>query len=175
MQRKQLQLKRGHQSVIYPTTNKNKSTNIYQRLIPDTENYVHEIFQGLGLAEPSSTKTQTQTQTKTPTATVKAEQGQTENKLATPTTHIIYESSISYTPTYGSDGAGFTHTVKHQASINKPIENIQIGHDWEKGGKFEAKDLPLLFDALTRELEHRVGNMIDSSDEVGLDEFTDGL
>lgn len=106
---------------------------------------------------------------------MEAKQGQAENMKATPTTHITYESSISYTPTYGSNGAGFTHTVKHQASSDKPIANVQIGQGWDKNRKLTSEDLPILFDAVYRELKHRVGNAIDSSDEIGLDEFMNGL
>jgi hypothetical protein len=154
---------------------KDEAANKLQRLIPDTKEYVHEVFKGLGLADPSPTSTPSSTPTSTPTATMKAEQGQPEETKATQTTHITYESSTSYTPTYGSNGAGYTHTVKHQMSGKKPIENVQIGQGWDQGRQLTSEDLPLIFDAFYRGLKHRIGNMIDSSDEVGLDGFVNGL
>lgn len=102
---------------------------------------------------------------------MKTEKGQPENETATPTTHITYSSSVSYTPTYGSNGAGFTHTVKHEESSNKPIENVQILPGWGRNKKISSEDLPGLFDAMYQEVKHRLGNMIDSSDEIGLDGF----
>lgn len=42
---------------------------------------------------------------------------------------------------------------------------------WGKDRKVTAEDLPRLFDAVYREIEHRVSNAIDSSDEIGLDAF----
>jgi len=176
-----MKLKLGHRLVTFHSSLK-AITNKTKRLIPDTENYVHEIFQGLGLADPSSSSTRTPSST--PTPSVKAEQGHpenlnsedhSENMKPTPTTHITYQSSTSYTPTYDSNGAGFTHTVKHQESSKKPIENIQLMHGWNQDRKLTSEDLPLIFDAVYQELKHRVGNMIDSSDEVGLDKFMGGL
>jgi hypothetical protein len=123
-------------------------------------------LQGLGLDKPEATPTGTPT-----TASMKTEKGQPENETATPTTHITYSSSVSYTPTYGSNGAGFTHTVKHEESSNKPIENVQILPGWGRNKKISSEDLPGLFDAMYQEVKHRLGNMIDSSDEIGLDGF----
>lgn len=148
-----------------PFSWKNQLTKL-QRLIPDTEGYVHDILQGLGLKEPKATSTGTPT-----TASMEAEQGQPENEKATPTTHITYSSSVSYTPTYDSNGAGFTQTAKHEESNNKPFENVQIMPGWGSNRKITSEDLPLLFDAMYREVKHRVSNMIDSTDEIGLDRF----
>ncbi|KGO54739.1 hypothetical protein PEX1_048220 [Penicillium expansum] len=87
----------------------------------------------------------------------------------TQTTQIIYSSSTIYTPTYSGDSAGYTHTVKHVHSNDKPIENIQIGPGWNADKKLTTEDLPVVFDTLYKELEHRLKNAIDSSDEIGLD------
>ncbi|KAJ5420414.1 hypothetical protein N7465_002933 [Penicillium sp. CMV-2018d] len=144
------------------------------RLIPDTKKYVHDLLQGLGLEEPAptatATATSTPTPTPTPTASVETEQD-LDSMEPTQTTHIIYSSSTSYTPTYSSNGAGYTHTVKHIHSNNRPIENVQIGQGWNGDKKIRTEDIPVVFDTLYRELEHRLNNMIDSSDEIGLDGF----
>ncbi|KAJ6091931.1 hypothetical protein N7467_003900 [Penicillium canescens] len=137
------------------------------RLIPDTEGYVHDLLKGLGLDEPKATPTGTPT-----TASMEAEQGKPENEKATPATHITYSSSVSYTPTYGSNGAGFTDTVKHEESNNKPFENVQISPGWGSNKKLTFEDLPRLFDAMYREVKHQVSNMINSSDEIELDGYT---
>lgn len=89
----------------------------------------------------------------------------------TQTTNIIYSSSTSYTPTYSSNGAGYTHTVKHVQSNKRPIENVQIGQGWNGDKKVTTEDIPVAFDSLYEELEHRLKNVIDSSDEIGLDGF----
>ncbi|CAI7617704.1 unnamed protein product [Penicillium viridicatum] len=144
------------------------------RLIPDTQKYVHDLLQGLGLEEPTptATATSTPTPTPTPTATASVETKQDLDSMKpTQTTNIIYSSSTIYTPTYSSNGAGYTHTVKHVHSNDRPIENVQIGQGWNGDKKITTEDIPVVFDALYRELEHRLNNMIDSSDEIGLDGF----
>jgi hypothetical protein len=147
-----------------------------QRLIPDTAEYVHDILQGLGLTKPSpsstatSSATPTSTPTSTPTASIKDEQD-VEYMKPTHTTHIIYSSSTSYTPTHGSNGAGYTHTVKQEHSNNRPVENIQIGQGWNGGKKITAENFPAVFDAVYKELEHRLSDAINSSDEIGLENF----
>lgn len=60
----------------------------------------------------------------------------------------------------------YTTTI-HRGDTD-PIENIQIGTGWTGGKQFQASDLPVLFDAVAKELGHRVHNMVDSSDERGL-------
>ncbi|KAJ9492381.1 hypothetical protein VN97_g861 [Penicillium thymicola] len=142
------------------------------RLIPDTQKYVHDILQGLGLEEPTptATATATSTPTATPTAGVETKED-LDNMKPTQTTNIIYSSSTSYTPTHSSNGAGYTHTVKHVHSNNRPVGNVQIGQGWNGDKKITTEDIPVAFDTLYRELEHRLKNMIDSSDEIGLDGF----
>ncbi|CAI7612464.1 unnamed protein product [Penicillium discolor] len=140
------------------------------RLIPDTQKYVHDLLQGLGLQAPTPTATATSTPTATPTTSVDTKQDLDDMK-PTQTTNIIYSSSTSYTPTYSSNGAEYTHTVKHVHSNNRPIENVQIGQGWNGDKKITTEDIPVVFDTLYRELEHRLKNMIDSSDEIGLDDF----
>ncbi|KAG0155394.1 hypothetical protein PDIDSM_971 [Penicillium digitatum] len=143
-----------------------------QRLIPDTKKYINALLQGLGLEEPTTTTTATPTPTTTATSTasVKTKQ-ETADKNLTQTTHIIYSSSTSHTPTSSSNSAGYTHVVKDAYSKNKPIENIQIGPGWNGDRKVTPEDLPAVSDTLYRELENRLNNVIDSSDEIGLDSF----
>jgi hypothetical protein len=62
--------------------------------------------------------------------------------------------------------------VKHEESNHKPFENVQILPGWGSNKKLTSEDLPRLFDAMYREVKHRVSNMINSSDEIGLDGFT---
>ncbi|KAJ5827371.1 hypothetical protein N7447_004134 [Penicillium robsamsonii] len=135
------------------------------RLIPDTEEYVRTILQGFGLEEPAPTSTLTSTPIATPTASIKPIQD-LENMAPTQTTHIIYSSSISHTPTYGSNGASYTQTVEHEDSDNQPVESAQIGN---KGKKIE--DFTKFFQSIYKFLEHRLKDMIDSSDEIGLENF----
>lgn len=70
------------------------------------------------------------------------------------------------TPSSTGQGTSFT-TVIHNGN-NKPIENIQIGSGWDGRKELRASDLPMIFDAVYEEMEHRFRNMIDSSDELGL-------
>lgn len=47
-------------------------------------------------------------------------------------------------------------------------------HGWNKDRKLTAEDLPVVFDAVYRELKHQVAD-INSSDELGLDGFMSDL
>ncbi|KAJ5383060.1 hypothetical protein N7517_000971 [Penicillium concentricum] len=136
------------------------------RLIPDTEEYVRTILQGFGLEAP--TPTSTPTPTVTPTASIKTNQD-LENMEPTQTTHSIYSSPISYTSTYGSNEAGYTQTVEHKHSDNEPVESAQVGDGWN-GGK-QVEDFTKLFKSIYELLEHRLKDMINSSDEIGLENF----
>jgi hypothetical protein len=51
---------------------------------------------------------------------------------------------------------------------DKPIENVEIGSGWTGGKKLQASDLPFIFDAVSKILDHRFRNAVDSSDERGL-------
>lgn len=122
-----------------------------QRLIPDTEHYLADVLDSIGVGDP---ETDTSTQAAyTPTPTIKVEQDQPVNSIATP-------SSTT------TQGATFT-TVIHSGN-NRPIENIQIGAGWDGKKELRASDLPAIFDAVYKEMESRFRNVIDSSDEIGL-------
>ena len=60
------------------------------------------------------------------------------------------------------------YTTNIHKGDTRPIENIQIGSGWTGGSKLQASDLPVIFDAVAKALDHRFRNMIDSSDERGL-------
>ncbi|KAJ5698531.1 hypothetical protein N7462_000536 [Penicillium macrosclerotiorum] len=118
------------------------------RLIPDTEHYLANVLDLIGVDPiPSDTPTPT-----IPTPNVQAEHGQPENLEATPVS--------------SSDSVTFTTTIK--SNDGKPFENIQIGSGWSGKKKLTASDLPVIFDAVAKELDHRFRDMVDSSDEVGL-------
>ncbi|OQE37864.1 hypothetical protein PENCOP_c009G03630 [Penicillium coprophilum] len=140
------------------------------RLIPDTDEYVRSILQGFGLEGPTPTSTPTPTPTTTPTITVKTELG-LENEEPTQITHIVSSSPVSYTHTYGSNQAGYTQTVEPENSNSQPVESEQIGDGLNGGQKINLQDFPVLFQSIYKALEHRLKDMIDSSDEIGLENF----
>lgn len=106
------------------------------------------------MADPKTSETPTPTTTSSVHMTVK--QDKPENIKATPT--------VSATKT--TQPAMYTTNIRH--GDTKPIENIQVGSGWTGGKKLQASDLPVIFDAVSKELDHRFRNMVDSSDERGL-------
>ncbi|KAJ5562016.1 hypothetical protein N7535_003521 [Penicillium sp. DV-2018c] len=147
------------------------------RLIPNTAEYLDNLFEDLGLKEPttstaatSTTPTATPIAPATPTTSAKSDLDEQEYDKATPTIHITYSSSTSYTPAYGSEEPGYTHTVKHETS-HRPIENIQLGHGWNEHDKPTADDTSGIFDSVYKQLKHELSDVINSSDEIGLDRF----
>lgn len=136
-----------------------------QRLIPDTEHYLSEVFDLLGVSVPTTTtsiptETPTETTVETPSSTgvhgpfVKAEHGVPTN--------------LDATPVISSDGVMYSSTVKHESG--EPIANIDIGPGWHGGKKLSASDLPFIFAAVETELASQWRNVIDSADELGLHE-----
>ncbi|OOQ90541.1 hypothetical protein PEBR_04414 [Penicillium brasilianum] len=135
------------------------------RLIPDTEHYLSEVFDLLGVSLPTTTtsiptETPTETTVETPSSTgvhgpfVKAEHGVPTN--------------LDATPVISSDGVMYSSTVKHESG--EPIANIDIGPGWHGGKKLSASDLPFIFAAVETELASQWRNVIDSADELGLHE-----
>lgn len=126
----------------------------FQRIIPDTESYLVNILDSLGFGNPKAdtSASATPTPTPTPTPTMAAEQDQPVNSVATPSTT--------------GQGATFT-TVIHNGN-DRPVENVQIGSGWDGRKELRASDLPVIFDALYKDMESRFRNMVDSSDELGL-------
>ncbi|CAI7573081.1 unnamed protein product [Penicillium pancosmium] len=124
------------------------------RIIPDTESYLVNILDSLGVgkSKADTSASATPTPTPTPTATMAVEQDQPVNSVATPSTT--------------GQGATFT-TVIHNGN-DRPIENVQIGSGWDGKKELRASDLPVIFDALYKDMESRFRNMVDSSDELGL-------
>lgn len=144
-----------------PASPQTHTNSRHQRLIPDTEHYLSEVLDLLGVPEPKSTEpTPTETPSETPSATtvpsptVNAEHGQPINVDATP---VVSGSGVTYSA-----------TIKHESQ--KPIENIQIGSGYHGGKKLSASDLPIIFAAVETEIASRWRNVIDSSDELGLNE-----
>ncbi|OQE31841.1 hypothetical protein PENSTE_c001G04516 [Penicillium steckii] len=120
------------------------------RLIPDTEHYLADVLDSIGVGEPEpDTSSQA---SYTPTPTIKAEQEQPVNIEATPS----------------STGASVKFTTVIHNGNDRPIENIQIGSGWDGKKELRASDLPMIFDAVYKEMESRFRNVLDSSDELGL-------
>lgn len=122
---------------------------------------------------PDTDGTETKTPEHSTSGTVYSHSSYSEDTGPTPTTHITYQSSTSYTPTHGSNGAGYTETVKHQQS-HRPV-SLELMHGWGKDRKLTANDLPVVFDALSRQLKHQVGDVVNSSDELGLADFMSNI
>ncbi|KAJ5684617.1 uncharacterized protein N7477_000962 [Penicillium maclennaniae] len=136
------------------------------RLIPDTEHYLAEIFDLLGVQDPnSSSETPTPTPTLASSIHITVEQDKPINTTATGT------STSSTILTMSTQPAMYTTNIRNGDS--RPMENIQIGSGWTKDGKLQASDLPVIFGAVAKELDHRFRNMIDSSDERGLGDDAD--
>lgn len=123
---------------------------LLQRLIPDTEHYLADVLDSLGVGVPEPDAASQATYT--PTPTIKAEQEHPVNIEATPTST---GGSVKFT------------TVIHNGN-DRPIENIQIGNGWDGKKELRASDLPVIFDAVYKEMESRFRNVLDSSDEIGL-------
>lgn len=136
---------------------------IWQRLIPDAEHYLGDVFRLLGVADPTPSTKLTPTFTPSVPTNVDIEHDKPVNIKATPV--------VSSTTTVSTQPAAYTTVIRHGG--NKPIENIQIGTQWN-GKKLTAEDLPVVFDAVMKVLSSRFRDMIDSADEVNLDE-DDGL
>ncbi|KAJ5098916.1 hypothetical protein N7532_005917 [Penicillium argentinense] len=134
------------------STETEKSTKILEprRIIPDTEHYLANILGSIGVGDPETDASSQAAYT--PTSTIKAEQDQPENTKVTPSTT--------------GSGASFT-TVIHNGN-DQSIKNIQIGPGWDGHKELRASDLPLIFDAVYKEMQHRLKDAFDSSDELGL-------
>ncbi|KAJ5131946.1 hypothetical protein N7448_006104 [Penicillium atrosanguineum] len=132
------------------------------RLIPDTEHYLADIFGLLGVEDPHTSETPSPTLASTD-MTGKQDKPANVKTTGTPTS--------SATKTTITQPAMYTTNIRH--GDTKAIENIQIGSGYTGGNKLQASDLPVIFDAVAKELDHRFRNMIDSSDERGLGDDTD--
>ena len=71
------------------------------------------------------------------------------------------------TPSKPSEEVSSTTIVKHGGDT-KPIENIQIGTGWDGEKRVQASDVPMILNAVYKEIANRFNNLVDSSDEVGL-------
>lgn len=145
------------------TESDHRDSNREQRLIPDTEHYLADLFSMLGVENPSTSETPTPTVT--PSIHITAEQDKPVNIKATGTPTTSATKSSTTLPTM------YTTNIRH--GDTRPIENIQIGSGWTGGKKLQASDLPVIFAAVSKELDHSFRNMIDSSDERGLGDDTE--
>ncbi|KAJ5802548.1 uncharacterized protein N7503_004998 [Penicillium pulvis] len=139
------------------------------RIIPDTENYLSSIFHQLGIdtidkaLAPTSSTADT---TETPAPSSEASHGVDEEATATPTAAIAEETSTPSSTTT-ADEVTFTTTIRN--GNNNPIENIQIGQGWKGSNRIHASDVPVIMSAVEEALANRFNDIVDSSDELGLE------
>lgn len=86
--------------------------------------------------------------------------------MATPTAAIAEETSTPSSTTT-ADEMTFTTTIRNGNS--KPIENIQIGQGWKGSNRIHASDVPVIMSAVEEALANRFNDIVDSSDELGLE------
>ncbi|KAJ5630815.1 uncharacterized protein N7484_010915 [Penicillium longicatenatum] len=151
------------------TQNKQRSTIQPRdpRLMPLTTDYIDGILDILGMDSlnkvlvPTSTTATTAT-TETPTSS--AIHGVEVTTTATPT---IAEEMPEPSSITTADEMTFTTTIKN--GNNRPIENIQVGQGWKGSNRLQASDVPVIMGAVEEELANRFNDLVDSSDELGLD------
>jgi len=61
----------------------------------------------------------------------------------------------------------FTTNIKN--GNDRPIENIQVGQGWKGANRIHASDVPLIMSAVEEALADRFNDIVDSSDELGLE------
>ncbi|KAF3385517.1 hypothetical protein F1880_002253 [Penicillium rolfsii] len=139
------------------------------RLIPDTEHYLSEVFNLLGVSDPTRTESTT-TSLPTPTSTETASETPSATNMPNEMVKVEHGKAINVdaTPVVSGSGVTYSATIKHGSQ--KPIENIQIGSGYHGGKKLAASDLPFIFAAVETEIASRWRNLVDSSDELGLDD-----
>lgn len=88
-----------------------------------------------------------------------------------PTPTVNYEhgepEDVEATPSKTTSEVGFTTTVKH-GQDTKPVENIEIGPFHDSHKPVESSEIPTILNAVYKEVTHRVHDLADSSDELGL-------
>ncbi|KAJ5107535.1 hypothetical protein N7456_004210 [Penicillium angulare] len=134
------------------------------RIIPDTEHYLADVLDMLGVPSLDSSNTPSSTPSLAPTPTVKAEEVHPQNIKAT--SAKVEQESPSPSPTTSADEVTFTTTIKN--GKDRPFHNIQIGSGWEGKNRVEASDVPFIMNAVYGALADRFNDMVDSSDELGL-------
>ncbi|KAJ5279879.1 hypothetical protein N7478_005251 [Penicillium angulare] len=134
------------------------------RIIPDTEHYLADVLDMLGVPSLDSSNTPSSTPSLAPTPTIQAEEVHPQNIMAT--SAKVQQYSPSPSPTTSADEVTFTTTIKN--GKDKPFKNIQIGSGWEGKNRVEASDVPFIMDAVYGTLADRFNDLVDSSDELGL-------
>ncbi|KAJ5777414.1 hypothetical protein N7520_000660 [Penicillium odoratum] len=133
-----------------------------QRIIPDTTDYLNDMLDILGLDSvllPSPTP---------PAETPAATKGVEQEVIATPTaTPAMASMNLTPSPTWNVEQVTYSTTIKTENI--KPIENIQIGAGWKGSNHIQASDVPFIMNAVYSALADRFNDVVDSSDEVGLE------
>ncbi|KAJ6103002.1 hypothetical protein N7486_005429 [Penicillium sp. IBT 16267x] len=135
------------------------------RIIPDTTNYLNSVLDILGFdsLDKALAPARTSDTTETPSSSA-ASHGIGEEVTATP---AIAEEMPTPSSTMTADEMTFTTTVKK--GNNLPFENIQVGQGWKGSNRLEASDVPVIMGALKEVLADRFNDLVDSSDELGLE------
>lgn len=140
--------------------------NKEQRIIPDTENYLSDIFRELGVDSLDKALAPTSSTTETPASSSAASHGVNEKATATPTSTIAEEMT---TPSSTMTADEVIYTTNIKIGSNRPIENIQLGQGWKGSNRIHASDVPVIMSVLEEALANRFNDMVDSSDELGLE------
>ncbi|KAF7719368.1 Uncharacterized protein PECH_004862 [Penicillium ucsense] len=141
------------------------------RLIPDTEAYLANLFDLLGMSiDISSTPGTTLTPTPTTSASSTASPtiSSTDNMTDDSRVHDDKDARPTPMPAPVVENVGFITSANVQHGDDKPIQNVQIGPGYQGGKKLEVSDLPVIFAAVETEVAARLRKAWDSSDEVGL-------
>lgn len=130
-----------------------------QRLIPDTANYLADVFGTLGILGCG----------KNP-GNFPYVKGRPQNQPAAMTqgNNVAVTPSPIPTPTTTSNTVSYTYTYKNGKNNHKPIENIQIMSGYSNKQGLTTEDVRLVLGALYKTLADRFRNMVDSSDELTL-------
>lgn len=144
-----------------------------KRLIPDTEHYLSEVFDLLGVSAPTPTEN-TPIETPSEAPSEKPSETSSETPSATGILSSLFKAehgkpiNLDATPVVSASGVTYSATIKQ--GNKQPIENIQIGPGYHSGEKLSASDLPIIFAAVETELASQWRDAVDSSDELGLDD-----
>ncbi|KAJ5939587.1 hypothetical protein N7466_002721 [Penicillium verhagenii] len=141
------------------------------RIIPDTENYIHSVFDMLGLPALDSVLSVASSSSSSAASETPASSSHAIDVKVTPTptptpTPTTFEKKPTPSPTTTADEVTFSTTIKN--GNDRPVENIQIGQGWKGSNRIQASDVPFIMGAVESALADRFNDMIDSSDELGL-------
>ncbi|EPS32187.1 hypothetical protein PDE_07147 [Penicillium oxalicum 114-2] len=162
-----------------PTAHKAQSAPAIEprdpRLIPDTEAYLSDIFNLLGVSLSSSSTTE-MVAIATPTISIPTTTVPPVSITDSTTDSDTDGSRVQAKPNQPTDaqptmiinGVGVITPANIQQGQDKPFENIQIGPGYQGGKKLAVSDLPVIFAAVESEVAARLQKTLDSSDQIGL-------